>query len=281
MEVTKKIVGLREWLAQNRGASLGLVPTMGFLHQGHLALVKAAKAQNERVAVSIFVNPLQFNSPEDFENYPINIEEDLRLLAEAGVDLVFTPPPEEIYPKGFDAQLRIGAITKPLEGSARPGHFDGVTTVVAKFFNLFTPDRAYFGEKDAQQLLVIKKMAQDMNYGVQVIGCPTVREPGGLALSSRNSRLKESQKEEALLIWQALQLGKQKIAEGLSNSAQLIELMSEVVLSGASAAVDYISINDTQTLEPVEEITGEVLISLAVFLGKVRLIDNITVPPKA
>ncbi|MDT8446678.1 MAG: pantoate--beta-alanine ligase [bacterium] len=275
MQVIKEIQTLRQWIGPAGPQDLGLVPTMGYLHEGHISLVKRALSENRRVAVSIFVNPAQFNDPADLEKYPRNEAGDLELLRQAGVGAVFLPSPEVIYPPEFNALVRVERLTAPLEGASRPGHFDGVTTVVAKLFNLFTPCRAYFGEKDAQQLLVIQKMVADLNFPVKVVACPTQREADGLAMSSRNARLTPDQRAEAPLLYRALLHAEKRVAEGLKETPQLLKEMTQIIESGPLAVVDYISFNDPKTLEPVEQINGEVLVSLAVFFGALRLIDNI------
>ena len=267
------------WLDSAPQETLGLVPTMGYLHPGHASLVIRAKKENQRVAASIFVNPLQFNNAEDLQNYPRNPERDLKILEQAGCDLVFLPSPEVIYPTGFDSKVMVGQLTRPLEGSSRPGHFDGVTTVVTKLFHLFNPTLAYFGEKDAQQLLVIQKMVQDLNFRLTVVPCPTLREPDGLAMSSRNARLSQDQRAEAMLLYKALSYCKDRIEAGAKDASELIAEMAGIVESSVAAVVDYIAISDPRDLSPVNVIESEVLVSLAVYLGQVRLIDNLKVSP--
>lgn len=279
MEVIKEIQELRQWVGPTSGQDLGLVPTMGYLHQGHLSLVERACAENRRVAASIFVNPTQFNDPADLERYPRNEERDLDLLEKAGVDAVFLPQPEVIYPPGFSAQVKLGGITETLEGKSRPGHFDGVTTVVAKLFNLFTPAKAYFGQKDAQQLLVIQKMVRDLNFPVRVVACPTQREADGLALSSRNVRLSEAQRAQAPVLYQALSGAAQAVREGQTRASALIAQMKAVIEAQPEARVDYIAVNEPNNLEPLQEINQTALVSLAVYFGSVRLIDNLMVEP--
>jgi len=266
-------------LEQTTFTSLGLVPTMGYLHPGHISLVHRAQKDNELVAASIFVNPLQFNDPSDLSSYPTSREQDLILLEEAGCNLVFCPTHETIYPKNFSSKVSVDGITKTLEGASRPGHFDGVTTVVAKLFNLFLPTRAYFGEKDAQQLSVIQKMVLDMDYRVEVVPCPTVREASGLAMSSRNSRLSSAQKSEAALLFKALQLAKHEIQQGNRDASVLKDQMGQLIEQGASSVIDYISICHPLSLEETDVIDSEVLVSLAVFVGPVRLIDNMRLYP--
>ncbi|OGH01912.1 MAG: pantoate--beta-alanine ligase [Candidatus Lambdaproteobacteria bacterium RIFOXYD1_FULL_56_27] len=279
MIVVDQTKDLFAWLDSAPQQTLGLVPTMGYLHAGHASLVERAKRENQRVAVSIFVNPLQFNNAEDLKNYPRNPAQDLKLLENAGCDLVFLPAPELIYPAGFDCKVTVGELSRPLEGSARPGHFDGVTTIVSKLFHLFTPTCAYFGEKDAQQLLVIQKMVQDLNFRLTIVPCPTLREPDGLAMSSRNARLSPDQRAEAMLLYKALSYCKDRIEAGAKDASELIAEMAGIVESSVAAVVDYIAISDPKDLSPVNVIESEVLVSLAVYLGQVRLIDNLKVSP--
>jgi pantoate--beta-alanine ligase len=260
----------------------GLVPTMGYLHAGHLALVERARRENEIVITSIFVNPLQFGPHEDFSRYPRSLERDTALLEQAGVDLVFYPDAAEMYPAGFEAAIEIGGITNGLEGAVRPGHFRGVATVVAKLFNIVGADRAYFGQKDAQQVAVIQKMVRDLNFPLEVIVCPTVREPDGLALSSRNVYLSPAEREAATVLYRALSAAKQlwdNMPPNQRSASQIQQSMAAVVASEALAQPDYISVANALTL--VEYDTSEliplgqkVLLSLAVRFGNTRLIDN-------
>ncbi len=258
-------------------ASWGLVPTMGFLHEGHLSLVRQARQDNERVGVSIFVNPIQFNNPADLAVYPRDLERDLALLAAEGVDLVWTPGPEIVYPPGFQTYVTVEEVTQYLEGPARPGHFRGVTTVVAKLFNVFQPQRAYFGQKDAQQVVVIKRMVQDLNFNLDIVVCPIVRETDGLALSSRNVNLSPAARQQATCLYRALSAARQAFAGGERNAAILRNMMLEIINAADLARVDYVSVAHPDTLQELKLIEGQALLSLAVFVGGVRLIDNMVI----
>ncbi|MCL4370361.1 MAG: pantoate--beta-alanine ligase [Chloroflexi bacterium] len=255
--------------------SVGLVPTMGALHQGHLSLVKMARAENDVVVVSIFVNPKQFGPSEDFASYPRDYQRDLAMLEKEGSDLVFMPTVEEMYPAGFDTYVNVGAITQRLEGASRPGHFKGVATVVAKLFNIVRPTRAYFGEKDAQQLRVIRKMVQDLAFDTEVVPGPTVREPDGLAMSSRNKYLHIQERQAAAILFRALSLAQQKFGGGERDAERLRRAIGEVISSEPLANIDYVSIADADTLDELTQIRGRALASLAVRIGKTRLIDNV------
>jgi pantoate--beta-alanine ligase len=254
------------------GGDLGLVPTMGFLHEGHLSLVVRAKADCGAVAASIFVNPTQFGAGEDLARYPRDLPRDLALLAAAGVDLVFAPEPAEIYPPGFDATIEIGGVTEVLEGAVRPGHFAGVATVVAKLFNIVQPTRAYFGQKDAQQSVVIRKLVRDLNMPVEVVVAPTVREEDGLALSSRNSYLTAPERAAAPAIYRALLAAQARFQAGERDAEVLRQAMRDGL---AGLAIDYVSVADADTLRELDRIEGPALASLAARLGTTRLIDNL------
>jgi pantoate--beta-alanine ligase len=253
----------------------GLVPTMGYLHDGHMSLVRRARAENDHVGVSIFVNPTQFNNSADLANYPRNMEHDLALLQAEGVDLVWTPTPEIVYPPAYQTYVNVEQVTKPLEGAARGSHFRGVATVVSKLFNVFQPHRAYFGQKDAQQVIVIKQMVQDLNFNLEIVVCPTVREPDGLAMSSRNVRLSPAARRQAVCLYQALQEAKMAYEQGQHNGEQLCAIMRNVVTAQSLARVDYVSIADLPTLTEMTTIVPPALFSLAVFVDEVRLIDNL------
>ena len=257
---------------------VGFVPTLGYLHDGHLSLVRAAKEQNEHTIASIFVNPTQFNSPGDFERYPRDNEGDLAKLREQGVDALFMPSAEEMYPAGQSTSVDVGEVTERLEGEHRPGHFRGVATVVAKLFNVVLPTRAYFGRKDAQQLVVIRRMVRDLHMGVEIVGMPTIREADGLAMSSRNARLLPAEREAALALSKALRLAAQLSQGGERSAARIRHEMESLISREPLARVDYVSLADTEILEELDSIEGEVLVSLAVHIGEVRLIDNITLP---
>jgi pantoate--beta-alanine ligase len=257
---------------------VGLVPTMGWLHAGHRALIARARAENATTVVSIFVNPRQFGDPTDLEQYPRNEARDVAICAEEGADLVFAPSVEEIYPPGHDTSVRVGAVSLPLEGAARPGHFDGVATVVAILFNLVGADRAYFGQKDAQQLLVIRRMAADLAIPIEVVAHPTVREPDGLAMSSRNVHLSPAEREAAPIVRQALLAAREAWANG-ERSADALRMHMEAQLAEEPLAhADYVSVADALTLQELASIDGPALLSMAVRFGNTRLIDNEPLP---
>ena len=253
---------------------VGLVPTMGYLHEGHLSLIRQAKVDCEHVIVTIFVNPTQFGPNEDFSNYPRDIEHDLKLINPLGVDLVWNPAPEIMYPPGYQTWVEVEALTRPLEGALRPGHFRGVTTVVAKLFNATQPDKAYFGQKDAQQAAVIRQMTRDLNFPIEIVVCPTVREADGLALSSRNKYLEGDDRKAATILFRALSAAKDIYEAGERNAEKLRRKMKEVLESEPRAQMQYVSCADYDTLEELAVINGKALLSMAVFLGKTRLIDN-------
>ncbi|WP_376790450.1 pantoate--beta-alanine ligase [Thermoflexus sp.] len=256
----------------------GFVPTMGYLHEGHLSLVRRARAENDHVAVSIFVNPTQFGPHEDYNRYPRDLERDLQLLTPLGVDLVFAPPVEEMYPPGFQTWVVVEEVSRPLEGAARPGHFRGVATVVTKLFNILQPERAYFGQKDAQQTVVIRRMVQDLNIPVEIVVCPTVREPDGLAMSSRNTYLGPEERRAATVLFRALQAAKARYEEGERDAERLRMVMREVIQAEPLARLDYVSVADPETLQELSRVEDRALLSLAVYIGKTRLIDNILLP---
>lgn len=279
MEVAKTIDSVRALVkaARREGKTIGFVPTMGALHIGHISLIKAAVDQTDFVVVSIFVNPAQFCPGEDFEAYPRDLDTDIEICKKAGVDVVFAPGVEEMYPRQNLSWVEVEKLTEPLCGQFRSGHFRGVTTVCAKLFNIVQPDVAFFGQKDAQQAIVIKRMVQDLNMPLEVILCPTVREKSGLAVSSRNKYLSEGQKADAALLYEALQQCWRMIDEGIRESETLIEQMRKVLSRSSAISVEYISIVDARSLEDIERIQGKVLAALAVHLGPARLIDNILV----
>lgn len=255
--------------------TLGLVPTMGFLHEGHLSLVRAALADNEAAAASLFVNPTQFGPNEDFGRYPRARERDLALLEEAGCALVFAPEVSEMYPEGFDTRIEIGGVTEGLEGAVRPGHFAGVATVVAKLFNIVQPTRAYFGQKDAQQVAVIRKLVRDLDMPLEVVVSPTVREADGLAMSSRNSYLTPEQRRDGLALWRALSAAR-TLYEGGERSADKLRAAMAAPIAEIGADADYLSVADPLTLRELEAVGANgALLSLAVRIGTTRLIDNI------
>lgn len=254
---------------------LGFVPTMGYLHAGHISLVELARQQSESVVVSIFVNPAQFGPNEDLSAYPRDIPRDLQMLQDAGVDLVWLPTPEVMYPPGFQTWIDLEEITQPLEGSMRPGHFRGVATVVAKLFNAVGPDKAYFGQKDAQQVAVIKRMVLDLNFPLEIIVGPTQREADGLALSSRNKYLSEAERAAAPVLHRALQAASGAYAAGERGGAALRALMQSTIEHEPLARVQYVSCADPLTLHELDTITNGALLSMAVYFGKTRLIDNL------
>ncbi len=275
MKVLSDVHTFRE-ARQGMAGTLGFVPTMGYLHEGHLMLVRRAKAENEAAAVSIFVNPTQFGPKEDFARYPRDPERDLSLLEKENTDLVFMPDAGQMYPQGFATWVDVARVTERLEGSTRPGHFRGVATVVAKLFNIVEPNRAYFGEKDAQQVVVIKRMVADLNMNLDVVVVPTHREPDGLAMSSRNVYLNTEERQAALVLWKSLSLARQ-LWSGQERSTEVVkEQMAALIGKEPLARIDYVSIADAETFEELVEIRGNALVSLAVYVGRTRLIDNIT-----
>jgi len=253
---------------------VGLVPTMGFLHEGHLSLIRRAREECDHVVVSIFVNPTQFGKNEDLSKYPRDIERDLKLIEPLGTDLVWLPTPEIMYPQGYQTWVEVEAITKPLEGSMRPGHFKGVTTIVAKLFNGVQPYKAYFGQKDAQQVAVIRQMVKDLNFPIEIVVCPIMREPDGLAMSSRNVYLDPEQRKAATVLFRSLSAAKAMYESGERNAEKIRGKLQEVLASEILADMQYVSCADYDTLEELNEITGKALLSMAVFIGKTRLIDN-------
>jgi pantoate--beta-alanine ligase len=254
---------------------LGLVPTMGYLHEGHLSLARRARDECKSVVVSIFVNPTQFGPTEDLSKYPRDLERDLRLLETADVDLVWTPTPEIMYPAGFQTWVEVQEMTLPLEGAQRPGHFRGVTTVVTKLFHAVQPAKAYFGQKDAQQAAVIRQMTRDLNFPVDIVVCPIVREPDGLAMSSRNVYLDAAQRTAATVLYRALSAAKAAYEKGERGAEKLRTIMKETLASEPLAQVQYVSCADYETLQELDQVTGKTLLSMAVLFGKTRLIDNI------
>jgi len=267
---------VKEWKKQ--GLTVGLVPTMGYLHEGHKSLMEAAKRENDKVAVSIFVNPIQFGPNEDFASYPRDLEKDAALCESIGVDLIFHPEAEEMYEEDFGTYVDMEGLTKELCGKSRPTHFRGVQTVVSKLFHIIPADRAYFGQKDAQQLAVIKKMVRDLSMDIEIIGCPIVREADGLAKSSRNTYLNKEERKAALVLNKSLMEGKKAIEEGETDTAKIKQCILDVILQEPLARVDYAEIVDFSNIEPIaglnEAAGGEVLCAIAVYIGKTRLIDN-------
>lgn len=273
MLTVKTLIDLRR-SRDSLSGRVGLVPTMGYLHEGHLSLVRRAREECEHVAVSIFVNPTQFGPQEDLSSYPRNLERDLSLLEALGVDLVWVPSAEIMYPSGYQTWVAVEEITRPLEGAMRPGHFRGVATVVAKLFNAIQPHRAYFGQKDAQQAAVIRQMVRDLSYPIEIVVCPIVREADGLAMSSRNVYLSSEQRLAATVLYRALVAARESYDQGERNAEKLRATMQEVLAGEPMAKVQYISCADPDTLQELETVTGRALLSMAVFIGQTRLIDN-------
>ncbi len=263
---------------RTKGKTVGFVPTMGYLHEGHLSLVQSARASNDVVVASVFVNPTQFGPNEDLASYPRDTERDLSLLRDAGTDLAFFPSVEALYPKGFATYVMMeGSMTATLCGRSRPNHFRGVATVVTKLFNIVQPDRAYFGQKDAQQVAVIEQMARDLDFDIEIVACPTVREPDGLAMSSRNTYLSETERAQAPLISKALFGARELIEKGERNSSVVVDYLQKTIQGIDGAVIDYVSIVDLCSLQDIEIVRGKVLIAVAVKVGRTRLIDNIRV----
>ena len=276
MEIIETIAQFRRSRSKVTGA-LGLVPTMGYLHEGHLALVRHARARNDCVAVSIFVNPTQFSPTEDLKTYPRDLERDLELLEREGVDLVLAPSEEQMYPVTFDTWIEVGTLTRGLEAESRPRHFLGVATVVAKLFNVVQPHRAYFGDKDAQQIRVIRKMVADLNMDLEIVGVPTVREADGLAISSRNVYLDSEERKAAVVLYRSLSKARDMIGEGETRVQAVKDAVTGLIGSEPLARLDYVSVADSETLDELLTIDRRVLVSLAVWIGETRLIDNVTV----
>ena len=274
MQVAKTIAEMRE-LRRHLSGSVGLVPTMGYLHKGHLALVKQASAENSTVVVSIFVNPTQFGPSEDFRTYPRDLNRDLKLLEKEKTDIVFMPSDEEMYPPGFSSWVDVEKVTERLEGESRPGHFRGVATVCTKLFNIVQPNKAYFGQKDAQQAAVMKRMVADLNMNLKIVTVPTVRESDGLAMSSRNTYLNAEERQAATVLFRALSLARQLWQDGGKDADKIRQQMTLLIKKESLAQIDYVSITDADTLEELKTISCPALDSLAVKIGKVRLIDNV------
>ena len=277
MQVVADIPAVRRARGAEPSAHWGLVPTMGALHEGHLSLVRQARSDNARVGVSIFVNPAQFHNPNDLATYPRDPERDLALLRREGVDLVWTPSPDQVYPAGYQTYISVEEASRPLEGSARPGHFRGVATVVAKLMNVFQPQRVYFGQKDAQQVAVVRRMVDDLNFPLEVVSCPTVREPDGLAMSSRNVLLSPQARPNATCLIRALHAARDAFARGVRQAEALRAAMRTIIDATPMTRIDYLSVAHPQSLTELEMVGTTALLSLAVFVGKVRLIDNIVV----
>ena len=265
---------IKAW--KREGLSVGFVPTMGALHEGHESLIKKAVSENDKVVVSVFVNPTQFGPNEDFDSYPRDINKDLALCLNAGAALVFNPDPSEMYFDNKSTSVSVSNLTNVLCGAKRPGHFDGVCLVVSKLLNIVTPDKAYFGEKDAQQVAVLKRMVRDLNIDVEIVACSIIREDDGLAKSSRNTYLSKDERIAALVLSRSLELAKDSLRDGERNANKLKEIIKEEIIKEPLAKIDYVEIVDSDSLENVETIEKNVLIPIAVYIGKTRLIDNFT-----
>lgn len=277
MKIVKTIAEVREEVKSWRkeGLSVGLVTTMGYLHAGHQSLISASVKNNDRTVVTIFVNPMQFGPTEDLEAYPRDLERDAKLCEETGADLIFNPEPEEMYKDGFVSFVDMNGLTNHLCGITRPIHFRGVCTVVNKFFNIVCPDRAYFGQKDAQQLAVIKRMVKDLNMPLEIVGCPIVREADGLAMSSRNTYMNAEERQAALVLSRSIRLGKQMIADGERNVKTITDAMRAEIEKEPMARIDYVEIVNNLTMESIDTVKGDILCAIAVYIDeKVRLIDN-------
>jgi pantoate--beta-alanine ligase len=276
MRIVESVQELRElrW-AEDAWLTWGLVPTMGALHAGHLSLVRRARAENDRVGVSIFVNPIQFNQRADLEKYPRQLAHDCAMLDAEGVDLVWAPPESEVYPPDYQTYVSVEEVTQPLEGASRPGHFRGVATVVAKLFKVFEPTRAYFGQKDAQQVAVIRQMVRDLAFHLDIVACPIVREPDGLAMSSRNTLLNPDERKAAVVLYQSLRAAQAEWERGQRNADHLRAALRAVLDAEPLARVDYVSAADPITLQEISGEAEHALLSMAVFVGTTRLIDNV------
>jgi pantoate--beta-alanine ligase len=282
MQILNTIQQVRDWVAAERhaGRAIHFVPTMGYFHEGHLSLMRRAKADGGAVIVSIFVNPLQFGPHEDFERYPRDFERDRQMAESVGVDAIFYPDVREMYPPDFQTEVRVKGLSQPLCGRSRPGHFEGVATVVLKLFNIVTPDRAYFGEKDYQQLRIIQQMARDLNLPVQIVPCPIVREPDGLAMSSRNAYLSHEERQAATVLYRSLMWAREQMQAGEQDAVRIQRGVYEMLAREPLAQIDYVELVDAETLQPVNRIERPTLLALAVYFGKARLIDNtVLIPP--
>ena len=277
MKIAKTVDEVREAVKawRKEGLTVGLVPTMGYLHAGHQSLIAASVAGNDRTVVSVFVNPMQFGPTEDLESYPRDLNRDAELCEKTGADLIFNPEPEEMYKDGFVSFVDMNGLTNHLCGLSRPVHFRGVCTVVSKLFNIVQPDRAYFGQKDAQQLAVIKRMVKDLNMPLEIVGCPIVREADGLAMSSRNTYMNAEERQAALVLSRSIKLGREMVEAGERDAAAVKKAMSEMIESEPMAVIDYVEIVDNNTMESIDTISGDILCAIAVKINdKVRLIDN-------
>lgn len=276
MRIAETIKDVREQVKawKKEGLSVGLVPTMGYLHEGHKSLIDKAVEENDRVVVSVFVNPIQFGPSEDLASYPRDLERDSKICEEAGADLVFHPAEGEMYFNDFCSFVDMDDLSKGLCGKSRPTHFRGVCTVVSKLFHIAAPDRAYFGQKDAQQLAVIRRMVRDLNFDLEIVGCPIVREADGLAKSSRNTYLNEEERKAAVILHKGLSEGENLLRDGEKSAEKIVAAIRSTIESEALARIDYVEVVDWNTLKPVDQIQGEILAAVAVYIGKTRLIDN-------
>lgn len=276
MNIAETVQEVREQVKawRKEGLSVGLVPTMGYLHEGHKSLIDKAVKENDRVVVSVFVNPIQFGPSEDLASYPRDLNRDAKLCEDAGADLVFHPEDGEMYFDDFCTYVDMDDLTKGLCGKTRPTHFRGVCTVVSKLFHIVAPDRAYFGQKDAQQLAVIRRMVRDLNFDMEIVGCPIVREADGLAKSSRNTYLNEEERAAAVVLHKGLNAGEELLKSGETDAARIINAVREVIEGEPLAKIDYVELVDWNTLKPVDAVQAEVLVAVAVYIGKTRLIDN-------
>jgi pantoate--beta-alanine ligase len=283
MRVLETIAAMKQQMKAWRqaGKSVGLVPTMGYFHEGHLSLMRQARAENDAVVVSLFVNPTQFGPHEDLERYPRDFAQDCRKAEALGVDVLFAPTAEEMYPPGYCTYVHVEGLTDSLCGASRPGHFRGVATVVLKLFHIIPADRAYFGEKDFQQLRVIQRMVADLNLDVEIIPMPIVREPDGVAMSSRNAYLNPAERQAAGVLYRALQRAQEAVAAGERDARKLQQAVTAFIRSEPLARIDYVAVVDPQTLEEVSEVAGPTLLALAVHIGPARLIDNVMLHPAA
>ena len=263
---------IKDWKKQ--GYSIGLVPTMGYLHEGHGSLIKRAVEENDKVMVSVFVNPIQFGPNEDLETYPRDFDADLKMIESLGADMVFHPEPSDMYASDFSTTISVAGVSENLCGARRPGHFNGVCTVVTKLFNLSEADRAYFGQKDAQQLAVVRRMVRDLNANIEIIGCPIIREDDGLAKSSRNTYLSSEERKAATVLNKALCAGKQMVEEGEKRALAVKSRIEDIISKEPLAKIDYVEITDWNSIEPVDIIDGSILCAIAVYIGNTRLIDN-------
>ena len=279
MKVVKTIKEVREIVSSWRrdGLTVGLVPTMGYLHEGHQSLISKSVSENDRTVVSVFVNPIQFGPNEDLEAYPRDLKRDMEAVEAVGGDLIFNPEPAEMYPSHFTSFIDTTETTELLCGAVRPVHFRGVCTVVGKLFNIVTPDRAYFGQKDAQQLATIRRFVRDLNFGLEIVPCPIVREADGLAKSSRNTYLSPAERKAALILSKSLALGKKAVDEGERDASKVVSIITESLQTEPLARIDYVEVVDFENIQRVETISGETLVAIAVYIGKTRLIDNVIV----